>query len=76
MPSKTFRDKTTDGKFTEKDHKLCVCVCVTHCVSVHETPNCGSHLTSKEDHQEEEELKKDNDARLKSISLITTNQYI
>lgn len=36
-------------------------MCVAYCVPVHETPDCCSHFTSKEDHQKEEELKKENE---------------
>lgn len=33
----------------------CVCVCA-YSVPVHETPDCCSHFTGKQDHQKEEEL--------------------
>ena len=36
------------------------CVCVAYCVPVHEAPHCCSHFTRKEDHQKEEELRKEN----------------
>lgn len=46
------------------------CVFVAYCVPVHETPHCCSHFTGKEDHQKEEELKKENNG---NYSFIQTN---
>ncbi len=43
---------------------VCVCLCAAYCVPVHETPDCSSNFTSKEDHQKEEELKKENQRKI------------
>lgn len=36
----------------------------TYCVSVHEAPDCCSHFTRKQDHQKEEELKREKQKNL------------
>lgn len=47
------------GKINEQTIQRNEGVCVAHCVSVHETPDRCSHFTGEEDHQEEEELRRE-----------------
>lgn len=50
---------------------------MAYCVSVHETPHCCSHFTSKEDHQEEEELQKQNKGNYSCIQTqMIQNEWI